>query len=208
MRQEEWRYELRALALTCSFLSRDVPLLKAVLAISLERDDGDPKDRPQAWNLQPKRLAKPGTRIQKSVSFEVGFVPKLRIEMSEQPSNDDDEFIVLAHGEGGHLPEWEFKRSARYDFDGIHYLSMSVMRPRYTSASAHVALSAMYSDKRLGIVRRAMQIPRSFRRPHCSNSEIFSRRTWSRRSEMGCIIVVGTIRKILQLDLYSLYQHA
>ena len=159
MRQEEWRYELRALALTCSFLSRDVPLLKAVVAISLERDDGDPKDRPQAWNLQPKRLAKPGTRIQKSVSFEVGFVPKLRIDMSEQPSNDDDEFIGLAHGEGGHLPEWEFKRSARYDFDGIHYLSMSVMRPRRTSASAHVALSAMYSDKRLGIVRRAMQIP-------------------------------------------------
>lgn len=164
MRQERKSYELRMIAFACSFLSEDDPLLRATLVVSLEREDGITEDRPQAWNLQPKRLAKPSTRLQKSFSFEASFNPKARLDISERTTPEDDEYIVLGYGEGSSAPEWIFKRTSKHDFDGIHYLGMSVMMPRHTSGSAHLALSAKYSHRRLGIMRSAFQIPPQLRR--------------------------------------------
>jgi len=163
MKQERRNYELRMIALACSFLSEDDPLLRATLVVSLERDDGITEDRPQAWNLQPRRLAKPSTRLQKSFSLEASFNPKARVDLSEQTSPEDDEHIVLGYGEGSSTPEWVFKRTSKHNFDGIHYLGMSAMIPRSIPSSAHLALSAKYSHRRLGIARSAFQIPAQLR---------------------------------------------
>jgi len=159
LREERKRYELKAMVLACSFVSRDAPLLKAILAISLERDDGIAENRPVAWNLTPERLTKPGTHFSSTFSLELSINPKVRVEVAEQPTTQDDQHILIAHGEGSSTPEWEFKRTKQSDFDGIHRIGMTIMTPRGAPATARLALSALIRHRKLGLIPCSANLP-------------------------------------------------
>lgn len=160
LQQRRRTHELKTLRIACSFASRSHRLLRAALVISMIRDDHATEDAPVAWCLQPDRVDKPVRSLPTKLSFDIAVPPKAKIEVG--PAQEDphrERYVILAHGEGTATPEWLFRRTSQYDFDGTHWLGMIVLLPKKILVTAEIALTAAIRDKKLGMIPCSADLP-------------------------------------------------
>jgi hypothetical protein len=160
LQQRRRTHEVTSLTFACSFTSRSHPVIRAVVAISLTRDDQAVEQAPIAWRLQPNRIDKPTRTLPAKLSFDIAVPPKAHVEVGPiQEDPHKQRYIILAHGEGTTEPEWLFRRTSQHDFDGIHWLGMIVLLPRKTPATAQIALTSSIRHHKLGIIPCSADLP-------------------------------------------------
>jgi hypothetical protein len=160
LQQQRRTHEVKILTFACSFASRSHPVMRAVTAISLTRDDQAAEHAPIAWCLRPARVDKPARSLPAKLSFDLAVPPKAKVELGPRQEDPHKErYIILAYGEGTAAPEWLFRRTRQHDFDGIHWLGMVVLFPRKTPATAQIALTAAIKSVKFGILPCLADLP-------------------------------------------------
>jgi hypothetical protein len=136
-----------ALNLTCSFRPSAHEIIEGDMVVVLRRAKRKNKPPlPVAWSLDPLMRSTPVqyTRT-RSLNVDVKFIPQapsIGTTVSKSETSTQQNYYIVAVGEGESAAGWHFKKTKDVELVGIHHLSMIVQAPPRARCVGEIALRA------------------------------------------------------------------